>query len=108
MKTRLRTILNIHNDGGCGKYLGLPEVIGRKKKEIFNFILGKIKNRTKGWSNKYLSEAGKEILLKTIASAIPVYPMNVFKLPKGVCEDIENYLLNIGGVKERGDDRCTG
>ena len=78
MKTRLRTILNIHNDGGCGKYLGLPEVIGQKKKEIFNFILEKIKKRTKGWSNKYLSEAGKEILLKTIASAIPVYPMNVF------------------------------
>ena len=47
MKTRLRTILNIHNDGGCGKYLGLPKVIRRKKKEIFNFILEKIKKKNK-------------------------------------------------------------
>lgn len=70
MKTRLRYVLNIHNDGGCGKYLGFPEVIGRKKNEIFEFILEKIKNRTRGWSNKYISEAGKEILLKTIAAAI--------------------------------------
>lgn len=101
-KTRLRSILNIHNDGGCGKYLGLPEVVGRKKKEIFDFILEKIKNRTRGWSNKYLSEAGKEILLKTIAAAIPVYPMNVFKLPRGVCEEIEKLFAEYWWSKGTG------
>ena len=101
-KTRLRSILQIHNDGGCGKYLGLPKVVGRKKKEIFDFILEKIKNRTRGWSNKYLSEAGKEILLKTIASTIPVYPMNVFKLPKGVCEEIEKLIAEYWWSKGTG------
>lgn len=35
VKTRLRRILNIRNDGGCGKYLGLSEYIGRKKKQVF-------------------------------------------------------------------------
>lgn len=32
IKTRLRHILNIHNDGGNGRYLGLPENVARKKK----------------------------------------------------------------------------
>lgn len=32
VKSRLRGIMNIHNDGGYGKYLGLPEHIGRRKK----------------------------------------------------------------------------
>lgn len=33
-KTRLRRILNIHNDGGCGKYLGLPEHWEEEKKSF--------------------------------------------------------------------------
>lgn len=45
-KTILRRILNIHNDRGCGKYLGLPEQIGRKKKKVFKYIVEKVKNRT--------------------------------------------------------------
>lgn len=30
-KTHLRRLLQIYNDGGCSKYLGLPEQFGRKK-----------------------------------------------------------------------------
>ena len=92
VKTQLRRILYIHNDGGGGKYLGLPEQIGGKKKEIFNYIVTCVQQKTKGWSNRFLSEAGKEILIKTVALALPVYTMNVFKLPKSRCDDI-NALL---------------
>lgn len=92
VKTRLRRILNIHNDGGNGKYLGLPEQIGRNKKEIFNYIVEKVKQRTQGWSNKFLSEAGREILLKTVALSLPVYTMNCFKLPIGTCDEIQKVL----------------
>ena len=65
-------------------------------------MLFHFKKKRKGWSNKYLSEAGKEILLKTIASAIPVYPMNVFKLPKGVCEEIEKLFAEYWWSKGTG------
>lgn len=80
----MRIILQIHNDGGNGKYLGLPEQFGRSKKEIFNYIIEKVEARTKGWSFKYLTDAGKEILIKTVAMALPVFSMNVFKLPVGI------------------------
>lgn len=87
-------MLQIHNDGGCDKYLGLPEQFGRKKVELFQFLVEKVKERTKGWSNKFLSQGGKEVLLKAIAIAMPVYTMNVFKIPKGICEDIERVMAN--------------
>ena len=92
VKTRLRRILNIHNDGGNGKYMGLLEQIGRRKKEIFDYVIEKVKQRTRKWSHKFLSEGGKEVLLKTIAIAVPVYTMNVFKLPKGTAEEINKVL----------------
>lgn len=33
VKTKVRNILGIHNDGGIGKYLGLPENVGSEKKK---------------------------------------------------------------------------
>lgn len=102
VKTKLRRILNIHNDGGCGKYLGLPEQIGRKKKEIFSFVVEKVKQKTKNWSHRFLSEAGKEILLKTVALSFPVYTRNCFKLPKGTCDEINGLLAKYWWSKGHG------
>lgn len=39
VKSRIRNILGIHNDGGKDKYLGLPENIGRKKKRYLDILL---------------------------------------------------------------------
>lgn len=49
---------------------------------------------TQGWSKKYLSHGGKEILLKAIALAILIYKMNVFRLPKAICDEINGILVS--------------
>ena len=92
VKTRMRRILGIHNEGGGGKYLGLPEEIKRKKTEMFEYIIEKVREKTHGWSKRFLSPGGKEVLLKSVALALPVYSMNIFKLPKSICEEINGIL----------------
>ena len=52
----------------------------------------RIKERLKGWMEKQLSIGGKEILIKAVAQAIPVFAMSVFSLPKGVCKDITDLI----------------
>lgn len=44
-KTRLRRILDIHNEGGFGKYLDYlsSSEERRKKKELFNYIVRNVK-----------------------------------------------------------------
>ena len=65
----------------------------------------KVKDKTQGWSKKFLSPGGKEVLLKAVALAMPVYSMNLFKLTKEVCEEINGLLARFwwsSGNDEKG------
>ena len=77
------------NAGLAGKYLGVPAIIGRNKKAIFAYIKDKVWRKLCGWNKKFLSLAGKEILLKAVAQATPSFVMNVFLLPISLCLEFE-------------------
>lgn len=68
------------------RYLGLPTMIGRNKKKMFEKFLERLEFHTNGWQSKFLSKAGKVVLVKVVAQAIPTYSTSVFRLPKGVCK----------------------
>ncbi|XP_048232195.1 uncharacterized protein LOC125370487 [Ricinus communis] len=78
-----------------GKYLGLPTIIGKSKKEVFKLVQDRILHNLIGWKEKALSKAGKEILLKTVVQAIPTYIMSCFLFPTGVCKEIERAIITI-------------
>ena len=74
------------------KYLGLPAIIGRSKMKTFEGIKGRIWDRINGWKENFLSQVRKEVLLKAVIQAIPTYTMNVFQLPKTLCNDINSMM----------------
>jgi hypothetical protein len=75
------------------KYLGLPAMVGRSKTRTFKSICSRVQKKIDGWKEKFLSQAGKEILIKAIVQAIPTYCMSVFLLPKVLCKSL-NTLIN--------------
>lgn len=83
------------------KYLGLPTMVGRSKNNSFSSIKDRVWKRLQGWKEKLLSKAGKEVLIKAVAQAIPTYAMTVFKLPFGLCDELTRMMTNFGGVKLR-------
>ncbi|KAH9684395.1 reverse transcriptase domain-containing protein [Citrus sinensis] len=85
-------ILEVNSTANHGAYLGLPSAIGRKKKEVFKYIRDKLWQRLQGWSTRMLSRAGKEILLKTVALALPNYAMSIYLLPKELCRELEGLM----------------
>lgn len=93
-KTNVRSILGINNEGGHGKYLGIPKQFSNKKSDMFTYIVDKVKSVVQGWKQRHLSPGGKEVLLKSIALAMPIFSMNVFRLPKAICEEINNILAS--------------
>ena len=72
------------------KYLGLPASVGRNKKKSFSAIKDRIWKKLKGWKEKLLSQAGREVLIKAVIQVIPTYTMSCFKLPKCLVQDIES------------------
>lgn len=67
------------------KYLGLPTLISRSKKLIFAATVEKIHKKMKDWKEKNLSQAGREVLIKSVIQSIPSYVMNCFLLPVTLC-----------------------
>lgn len=117
LKVVLEGILGIRNSGLPGKYLGLPEVVERNKKEILGYIKQRIIGRIQGWGHKFLSKAGREVLLKSVLQSIPTYTMGVFMLTDNLLKEVEVVLNsfwwkgkwgNEGGIRWRAwKDLCV-
>ncbi|XP_019161023.1 PREDICTED: uncharacterized protein LOC109157626 [Ipomoea nil] len=91
-RTQVSNILGVEQGDTAGRYLGLPSLVGRNKKEILGFLKEKILNRVRSWNTRFLSRAGREFLLKNVLQALPCYAMMVFMLPASLCREIEVIL----------------
>ncbi|EEF45140.1 conserved hypothetical protein [Ricinus communis] len=85
---QLARVLAISHIRGQDKYLGLPAVISKSKKNTFREIKDRIAKRLAGWIGALLSTGGKEIMIKVVTMAVPVYSMSCFALATGLCKDI--------------------
>ncbi|OAP05085.1 hypothetical protein AXX17_AT3G15320 [Arabidopsis thaliana] len=56
-KMAAKLTLGIAQEGGVGKYLGLPEHFGQRKKDIFTSIVDRIRQRSHSWTTRFLSAA---------------------------------------------------
>ncbi|KAL9286052.1 putative reverse transcriptase zinc-binding domain-containing protein [Arabidopsis thaliana] len=84
IKAEIKSTLGIHNIGGMGSYLGLPKSLGGSKTKIFSFVRDQLQTRINGWSAKFLSKGGKEVMIKSVAASLPTYVMSCFRLPKTI------------------------
>ena len=73
--------------------MGLPVQVAKSNKKItFEYIKQRIWARIQGWQEKLLPKAGKEILIKAVAQAIPTYTMSCFDLSKSLCYEISSMI----------------
>lgn len=63
------------------KYLGLPAIWGRAKCHALRWVNEKIVAKLTSWKHQFLSQAGKEVLVKAMIQAIPSYVMSIVDIP---------------------------
>lgn len=84
-KQEVRSALQIDTEALAEKYLGLPTALGRSTNGAFEYMPSRLRNLMGVWSGREASCAGREVLLKSVAQAVPTYPMSCFLLPKNIC-----------------------
>jgi hypothetical protein len=83
----VKEILDVEHSSFEEKYLGLPTPEGRMKASRFQPIKERYRKRLSDYYEKYMSMAAKETLIKSVAQALSIYVMGVFKLPASFHED---------------------
>ncbi|KAL0007071.1 hypothetical protein SO802_008573 [Lithocarpus litseifolius] len=68
--------------------------VGRNKRITFNAVKEKLAKKLTGWKEKLLSKAGKEVLIKAVAQAIPAYTMSCFKIPDALYDELTSMIQN--------------
>lgn len=56
------------------------------------YIRDKMKSRISGWFARTLSLGGKELLLKPMAMALPVYAISCFTLSRSTCTSLSGVM----------------
>lgn len=74
------------------RYLGLLVFVGQSKLKVFSYTKERIWKRIQGWKEKMLSRAGKEVLIKAVAQAIPTFAMGCFDLTRELCDQISTMI----------------
>ena len=92
IRNRISNLLGVLAVSQYEKYLGLPSFVGRAKKQGFSYIRERVWSKIKGWKEKLLSNAGREVLIKLVLQAVPTFTIGCFKLPKSLCKDIESLI----------------
>ena len=92
VRQQIKDTPGIQNEGGMGTYLGIPEDISGSRCNFFAFLKDKLMHRVNGWTGRWLSKGGKEVLLKSILLALPTYVMSSFLLRLEICENLASAI----------------
>lgn len=94
LANKISGIAGINTTNNLGKYLGVPSIHGRVTNSLFTPLLDKISKRLEGWKMKFLTLAGRQVLVQSVLASIPYYAMQSTLLPVGVCDSIDQKIRN--------------
>lgn len=82
--------LDVHNMVLSEKYLRMPTDVGSAPNVAFKYLNDRVWKMIHGWMEQVLSTGGKELLIKSVAQAIPTYLMAC--LSWGLCQHRDGLL----------------
>jgi hypothetical protein len=102
IREEIKGALQVVQETFEAKYLGLPMPEGRMTRGKFQSLQSKLAKCLVEWDDCHKSQAVKEVLIKAIAQAIPVYVMSVFKLPFSLCDELTKMIRRYWWGAENG------
>lgn len=94
--------LGFTNESFHDLYLGMPTHVGRSPKEAFKFLPYREWQCIIPWSDRPLSRAGMETMLKSIIQAIPTCVMSCIQISVSTCHKLWQMFLDFWCGREDG------
>ncbi|PKA54952.1 Putative ribonuclease H protein [Apostasia shenzhenica] len=93
-RSRKRMLVNIFgfHQQHQGKYLGIPLLFRKPKKDDYISMISQIRSQISLWGVRSLSFAGRLTLINSVLSSIPVYSMSHTFMPKSILASIEQLI----------------
>ena len=66
VQSNIQQLLGVPTICQYEKYLGLPALVGRAKKQSFVYLKERVWRKLQGWKEKIISHAGREVLIKSV------------------------------------------
>ena len=89
----------------CENILGCQWLREDQKLTLSRTFGKRLKKRVLGWKEKYILKAGREVLIKIVAQAIPTYSMIIFKIPATLCNTINSSMAKYQCVQTKAEKK---
>lgn len=73
-------------------YLGFPLGASSRSQANWEPVIERFRKRLAGWKARYLSKGGREVLVKSTLSSIPIYLMSLLSFPMSVVNVLDRIL----------------
>ena len=87
---QLANLLYVSNIGTQDKY----SLVQKSKKETFSGIKEKVNKKLHHWKRSLLSSSGREVVVKAVGTAIPIYTLSCFQLPNSLLDELHGMMVN--------------
>jgi hypothetical protein len=101
-RDKMKEILRVGVEAVYEKYLGLPTPEGRITKDKFKTTKEMLVRKFSNWVERNMSSRAKEVLIKSVAQAILMYVMGIFKLPRTLCDEMTQLIWYFWWGNEEG------
>lgn len=81
--------MGISTTSNLGRYMGVPLIHERVTINTYGHITKKVRTKLSAWKGRFLSMAGRTVLIKSVLAALPSYQMQTTLLPKALVHEIE-------------------
>lgn len=98
VRDRVKPHLAIEKASGVGKYIGLPEHFGRKRRDLYASIVDCMKQMAISWTSRFLSTTGKMTLLQSLLSPNLLKQCHSFNFPRVSADKSNQFELGSGGI----------
>lgn len=61
---------------------------------MFKFLLDRVWKRINSWNDRFLSYAGKEVMLKVVVQVIPTFVMSYSQISLVICKKMRQYIMD--------------